>query len=137
MIAVYVPKQGEGTVIDRGSGIVGTPRGTRPDGEPATLCVDYEGNRYGASNIKTFADRVMHAASRHAAEYPTIARQYVFAGDMELVGWYDSGRRCVIVPDTHKAKLLDEWLDHPDDFDAEMRESRPQFVDPRTWVPLP
>lgn len=38
------------------------------------LTIDYEGNRYGASNIKTWADRLVHAAGRHVECYPTVAR---------------------------------------------------------------
>jgi hypothetical protein len=82
-IAVYVPRPGRLKFIDPGSGIVGAPIGA-----PRTR-IDYEGNRHGAVNLVTFADRVQVAAGRYLNDAPTIARAWVAREDLVLVGSYD------------------------------------------------
>lgn len=96
-VDVYLPiDQAVHDHIDRGSGIVGTPDGAR-------VVIDYEGNRYGASNIVTFADRVMIAAGRHESGYPTIARMSVEPESLIRVGTYDGARHVALESD---------YLDH-------------------------
>lgn len=77
-IDVYVPNiaasdglRRDTVGIDPGSGIVGRASG------PNHLLIDYEGNRFGAANIVTYADRVAHAADRQVRGYPTLARRVV------------------------------------------------------------
>lgn len=124
---VYVPLPGthlHATVAPK-SGIVGRPY----DHQPGKLLVDFEGAVHGQSNIVTFADRVMHAASRQEASYPTIARMVVDQADVVLVGRFDPDERTVeLLPDR---ALLCAWLgvDAPSLAD-EVRESRPRFVTP-------
>ncbi|MBK1667350.1 hypothetical protein CKO28_04815 [Rhodovibrio sodomensis] len=60
-VALYVPRPGALVQIHRGSAVAGTPG---VDG----ICVDFEGRG------DTFEDRLIHAAGRHVARYPTIAR---------------------------------------------------------------
>lgn len=91
MIDVYLPiDQAVHDHIDRGSGIVGSvwdnPSGGR-------IVIDYEGGRYHQSNIKTFADRVYHAAGRHSERYPTAARMSVEADSLVKVGTFDARYR--------------------------------------------
>lgn len=101
---VYVPKPQTPAWfhIDRRSGIVGTP-GKRC--EPDHIEVDYEGNRFGAMNIVTWADRVHHAADRHTFNdgrgYPTVARMTTPAHDLTLVGTFNLG-------EPHGVELTDE-----------------------------
>ena len=102
MIPVYVPAAGKLAVIDRGSGIVGTER----EGD---VLVDYEGNRYRAVNLRTFADRVARAHDRHATRYPTVARMAVHASALVQVGWYDPGEGVAVFRGTEYG-LLAEWL---------------------------
>lgn len=80
---VYVPILGSpgARLIEPGSGIVGTIEGN-------DVTLDYEGGRH-ADNIVTFADRVMHAAGRHAERYPTVARALVPLESAIRVGTYD------------------------------------------------
>lgn len=87
---VYVPAPGWVTTIDRGSGIVNDPNVWATNG--GRIVVDYEGNRFGASNIVTFADRVMIAAGRHTERYPTIARSALVPESLIRVGTYDGIR---------------------------------------------
>ena len=85
-LKIYVPKpnqppeeQGWLSRILPGSGIVGSSqcRGIR---------IDYEGNRNHACNIKTWEDKVFHAAGRHVTNYPTIARALVTEENVIEVG---------------------------------------------------
>lgn len=105
---VYIPKaDAELPVrIARGSGIVGTPVANNP----AMLCIDYEGDLYDASNIQTYADRVFHAAGRHAAQYPTGSRAWVPAHTLTEVGDWN-GQTIVVNFDTTPA--LAAWLGTP------------------------
>lgn len=91
------------TRIAPGSGVVGTPIAN----DPATVCVDYEGNLYGAENIVTFADRVMVAAQRHADRAPTRARAYLPASALTEVGEWD-GRTVTVYFDAMGS--LAGWL---------------------------
>jgi len=81
--------------------------GSPPPADPERIVIDYEGNLYGAANIVTFADRVCVAAERHTARDPTIARQYVHAGDLIAVGLWDSDEGVVQVTDPEP---LAAWL---------------------------
>lgn len=85
---VYVPKIGTNAhaTIDAGSGIVGT---VVAGGE---VRIDFEGNRYRTDNIRTWADKVFHAAGRHTFNegrgYPTVARAHVPSEDLTCVGTF-------------------------------------------------
>lgn len=50
--------------------------------------VYFEGNRYGAANIVTFEDKVLHAAGRLDAKYPTVARGRYALDDFVVVGLF-------------------------------------------------
>lgn len=96
---VYVPR-GPG-VVDRGSGIVGR---LGPDGR---LTVYFEGNRYGAANIVTWADRVAVAQDRLTQQYPTVARSTVPLAAMCAVGRFD-GTRITVHPGAET--IVARWL---------------------------
>lgn len=81
-LCVYVPAVPD-SLIDRGSGIVGE----EPDHPSDPLCLYYEGNRFNASNIITFADRCYHAGDRLRQNYPTVARGNFLPREMLLVGF--------------------------------------------------
>jgi hypothetical protein len=102
MIGVYVPAPGLLTEIDRGSGIVGSRQA-----EDEWL-IDYEGNRYGYANVKTFADRVARAYDRHESRYPTVARMLVHRRSLVRIGSYDPKGRAVVVVGPHQP--LADWL---------------------------
>lgn len=80
--------------IDPMSGIVGVPARLADH----TL-IYYEGNRYNASNIVTWADRVEHAAGRltwQGVGYPTIALAMVQTEWLTAVGTFD-GREITLL----------------------------------------
>ena len=89
-LAVYVPAAllGPLTGVAPGSGIVG-PRPCGTPNCPKPFVVYYEGDVYrsGVSGeLKTLADRALHAAGRLRAEYPTVARTRVRSCDVVEVG---------------------------------------------------
>jgi hypothetical protein len=87
---VLVPKPGSMAekIIDRGSGIVTRPlpEGRFPKEDGAQRMVYFEGNRYGAENLRTFKERVIQAAGRLHTRYPTVARGLFPASEFEEVG---------------------------------------------------
>lgn len=93
------------TTIAVGSGIVGP---VSPDSAGRTL-IDYEGNVYGSTNLIRFADRVANAASRHIERYPTVARAYVRASDLQRVGSWDAIEGNIELDSTNEAELA-AWL---------------------------
>ena len=115
---VFVPIEGSRawSTIDRGSGIVGQRvralsyrPGTRTPADDWLLLLDYEGNRYNAANIKTYADRVKHAAGRQATLYPTVARAHVEATDVVKIGEFDPDTGVVTVGKNAPADENDCW----------------------------
>jgi hypothetical protein len=104
-LAVYVPRPGTlaAVIIDAGSGIIGTREGDR-------LLADYEGARYSFQSSWGYADRVMHAAKRHASNYPTIARGLFALDELEQIGVYDDQLGTVTLAGPEAAERLSEWL---------------------------
>lgn len=90
--------------IDPKSGIVGVP--ARID---KNTLVYYEGNRYGAVNIVTWADRVDHAADRLRTDYPTVAKAMVPTDQLTPVGTWD-GQEITLL-DAPEANLVYSWLE--------------------------
>lgn len=82
MIVVVVPRRGTepALVIDAGSGVVCA------DFLGERVLVYFEGNRYGASNLQTFEERVRCAAGRLVQHYPTVARGQFARADFTPVG---------------------------------------------------
>lgn len=103
-IHVYVPTSSCHARIDPGSGVVAAAAG------PGRLLADYEGNRYNAANIVTYADRVHHAAGRAAVSYPTLARAVLPASALVRVGtWDDKAGRVHLDGDAARAAVR-TWL---------------------------
>lgn len=77
------------TGIDAGSAVVAL---TSESG--SGFDVYYEGNRYGAENLRTFEDKVGCAAGRALYRYPTIARTHlpVINSAFHYVGTWDGHR---------------------------------------------
>jgi hypothetical protein len=83
-LAVYVPAAHRDVLsIREGSGIVGA---TSPEPVTGRVVIDYEGNLYGAANVRTWADRVLQAEGRHRVQYPTVAREAVRPDALVRVG---------------------------------------------------
>lgn len=82
---IYVPNAPNTFGIDPASAIVAgvSQRGNE------TLQVYFEGNRFGAENMKRFDERCLHAAGRAATRYQTIAKAALPASELLHVGVYD------------------------------------------------
>lgn len=102
IVSVYVPCSQRTSYIRQGSGIVGEiwPNDPGPTDE-LRVHIYYEGNIHGSSNIQTWADRVMHAAGRMWASYPTIAQAVVPRGELYYVGDFDW--------ETNQVRLFEDW----------------------------
>ena len=104
---VYVPRD-ERLGIDPRSGVTGVP----VSGDATRVRLDYEGNRFQADNVLTFADRVYHAIGRSHTSYPTIARQVASLEDVVLVGWMDVQHGVIhVLPAA--ADTLHAWIGDP------------------------
>jgi hypothetical protein len=118
---VYVPKLAALPAIQPGAGIIGSQRVDHP----GKLLIDYEDNRAEAINIRTYADRVLHA-DRHLTGYPTSKRLLVDADDLLVVGTFDTRSGVVEVSDS---QVLESWLADEEgaipDLQTQTRATRP------------
>lgn len=106
-VFVYVPRHGSELrreIVDA-SGIVGSPL----EDTVGKMLIDYEGALYRQPGLKTYADKVAHAAERHVHRYATRARKIVDAGELVHIGFWDVERSSVIVLDEGYFRLC-EWL---------------------------
>lgn len=78
--------------------------------------VYYEGNIYGASNIRSFEDKASHAADRLAKRYPTIARRKVLKSHLTEVGEFQTETK----PAMSSASIPPELRHHPRSVVAKM-----------------
>jgi hypothetical protein len=102
-LRVYIPRDGTTAraAIAEQSGVVGSPV------EGGRVLLDYEANLYGAVNLKTFADKIHHAAGRHRVRYPTRARTEVDEAAVIDVGLYDGER---VILDAERREAVANWL---------------------------
>lgn len=103
VLTIFIPAAGRAAFlgVDPGSAIVGMLK----EGSERVL-VHFEGNRYGAENLKRFDERVEHAAGRLIQNYPTIAKASLAVTDLAAVGTYDSESRAILVYDS---ETLARW----------------------------
>jgi hypothetical protein len=91
-LLVLVPKPDSiaALTIDRGSGIVCDPLTVMSGAVSGDEMIDvyYEGNRYGAINMRTFSERVKQAAGRLQQRYPTVAHGAFLRSEFAVVGTY-------------------------------------------------
>lgn len=109
---VYVPAPGSRLThrVAPASAVVATDPGGAGDRDEARTEVDFEGNVYGSASLSRYADRVLHAADRHHARYPTVARAVVSAGELRRVGVYDGIVGEVRLDGDEAAAALAQWL---------------------------
>lgn len=82
---LYVPKPGKAFGIEPGSAILAS---ADQDASQERVLVYYEGNLLGAENMRTFAERALHAAGRQVVRYPTVAKMAMLKADLIEVGRY-------------------------------------------------
>jgi hypothetical protein len=108
-LAVFVPASATvpiARIVVGGSAIVGKAGSD----EAEQVTVDFEGNLYGAANIKTFADRARHAAGRQSVLYPTVARRVVPRSHLRQVGWFDERAGIKLLDGAEAQEALASWL---------------------------
>lgn len=98
------------------SAIVGTParewfEQTHPSNTDLDIIIDFEGNKFGASNVVTYADRAMVAFGRHREHYPTVARLAVPPSHLIVVGTFYAGPDRIEPNDAESLVALMRWLD--------------------------
>jgi hypothetical protein len=125
-IVVYVPAGATSFGIAPRSGIVG-----RPDGE--RLLVDYEGNVYGAQNLRRYADRLLQAHGRQQARYPTVARIWVERAAMRRVGSLDVAEGRVVLDDAQAEQAVAAWLGQSVLDPAELESDSAHHLRRREW----
>jgi DMSO/TMAO reductase YedYZ molybdopterin-dependent catalytic subunit len=83
----------------------------------------FEGNVYNAANIKTYADRALHAVGRLHTKYPTAACMNIPRAALIPVGTFDDKFGEVRV-DQDRRPLLASWIGVPiDELDGELETS--------------
>jgi hypothetical protein len=112
-IKVYLPVAGSqaAAIVDPRSAVVAhVVADVVVDGAVGSKVAVYvEGNRYGAENLRLWADRVDIAAGRLVHSYPTVARFEVDGRDLEEVGWYDPDAGVVMFESTDARSRVAEW----------------------------
>lgn len=104
-VYVPVPDSPADALIDQRSGVVGQPNG----GE--RIHVYFEGNRYGAVNMRTLGERVWHAYDRMAQSYPTVAQAFIDRKDLIRVGTFYPEHKKLDVDDATGLTALMKWMD--------------------------
>jgi hypothetical protein len=120
LIQILVPRPGTlaDAVIANGSGVVAVPA----EEDPGKLRVYYEGNLYNAANMRTWADRVRHAAERLTAAAPVIATGVSEPDEFLEVGSFAAPEGVVLANNEEARSALARWLGvSAGDLDAECR----------------
>lgn len=107
-IVLYVPSGGYSSTADiaRGSAIVGEPRA----GGAAEIEVYFEGAIFGQENMRTLADRAMHAAGRMLERYATSAARIVPRDALVAVGTFDFYEGKITLTGTDSERAVAAWL---------------------------
>ena len=108
-LAIFCPKPDSilAKTLKAGSAIVGDADAVT-DGR---LRVYYEGNLYNAENMRYFSQRLLHAAGRLTANYPTVAQAYIPLDELYEVGVYDTDTKTALIS---KPESLRAWCPDAD-----------------------
>jgi hypothetical protein len=104
-LIVVVPDRPYGIVA--GSGVVCAALGGTSGGRTT---VYYEGNLFGAENIKSYADRIWHAADRLLRQYPTSAMLALPTDHLVVLGTFDTETGQVTLDGDRERGILGDWL---------------------------
>ena len=109
---LYVPTDAASPIL-RGSAVTGVPVRALGEDRDDALAVDFEGNRYGGSQLSRWADRAEIAVGRCQERYPTVARMRLPSTAMVHVGSYDTAQGVITVESTAHARVA-AWLGLPE-----------------------
>lgn len=110
LVPLYIPnkntssKDNPADRIAPGSAIVG-----EGDVVLGRMTLDYEGNLFGAVNMRRYVERCVVAWERHADNAPTLARAYLPEWSVIMVAVFDTDSRSVLVKPIDYEKLA-AWL---------------------------
>ena len=131
-VYVLVPRPGSFTVIASGSGMVGYPiplsQESAAAGDKPRMMVYYEGNLFGAENMRMWVDKVRHAMGRMVEKYPTVAMSAIPEEDLIVVGFTDGDA----VEVSNGGPLADWLATTPGSEPTEVISRRPERYDPRS-----
>jgi hypothetical protein len=120
-IVLYVPTDGHPatTGIARGSAIVGEPK-------PGTeeVAIYFEGAIFGQENMRSLADRAVHAAGRMVERYATTAMWVVPLHALIAVGTFGFHRGRITLTGPYSERVVAEWLGLGQLDPAELQPSR-------------
>ena len=101
---LFIPTKDANLGIAPGSAIIAAVDQTGPD----RVLIHFEGNLYGAENLKTYESRIRQAAGRQVDRYPTTAKMVVARDQLVEVGRYDyANDRVLNLLNEH---LLEGWI---------------------------
>lgn len=100
---IFVPVPGSQLGIAPGSAIVCAIE----QDESSDVVAYYEGNLYGAINLRKYSERALHAAGRQVHRYPTAAMAILPRSSLIHVGDLDYAQRRFAISD---AVALSEWV---------------------------
>lgn len=102
-LGIYLPKYMAASSIEQGSAIVSEAP------EDKYLNLYFEGNLFGAENLKLFSEKLYHASSRLVHKYPTVARMVVHEQNYLKVGEFDYDTKTIDL-DPDKKDLFMQWI---------------------------
>lgn len=122
-IVVYLPAPGHPATeeIRPGSAIVG-----RPEPGSDAVRIYYEGALYGQVNMRTLADRAVHACGRLQQDYPTTAAKVVARDALTVVGTFDPRAGRIMLTGRQSERAVAHWLGTSDLDPAELEPERPR-----------
>lgn len=122
-IVVYLPASGHPATeeIHPGSAIVG-----RPEPGADAVRIYYEGALYGQVNMRTLADRAVHACGRLQQDYPTVAAKVVPREALTVVGTFDPREGKIMLTGRQSERAVADWLGVSVLDPAELRPERPR-----------
>lgn len=101
---LFIPAEGAKLGIEPASAIVAAIDQCASD----RVLIHFEGNLYGADNLKTYEGRIRQAAGRQVERYPTMAKMVVAREQLVEVGRYDyANDRVLNLLNEH---LLQGWI---------------------------
>jgi hypothetical protein len=101
---LFIPAKGSNLGIAPSSAIIAAVDQCGPD----RVLIHFEGNLYGAENLKTYESRIRQASGRQVERYPTTAKMAVAREQLVEVGRYDyANDRVLNLLNEH---LLESWI---------------------------
>lgn len=108
ILPLFVPRRPGLAGIAPGSAIVG-----RPPTQDGHIHCYYEGNLYGAENLRTYRERAYMAAARLRDRAATVAQVRLPSDDLTAVAGYDLDKLAIVEP-TDLQALMD-WSEEDEE----------------------